>query len=156
MREAAARPNFWADARRVLNVFSTAEVDDCAFGKLQKELSTRLALPLNSLDCLESSEPAMLAASERPTKGKTSFSKFCAAEALLRTADQQRAKANAKKGMDLNITLDCPVESIVLDDDGHAIGIMTGHGMMDLNPRLTKVILCAGVCSHILQSAYSC
>lgn len=143
MRKAAADPMFWRRGKEVLNVTSTAELEDEAFGALQRQLSDSLDLPFEGVPSVEVSEPAMLAGAHRKGK-KTSFSKFCAAESLLSLVDRQKQKALAGQGSKLDIRLNCITESIIMDGD-RAVGLETSQGLIRLNQDQAKVVLCAGV-----------
>jgi choline dehydrogenase-like flavoprotein len=142
MHRAAADPRFWSQAREVLNVISTAEMEDPAFGALQAQLTNRLAHPLSDIPSLATSEPAMLAGGHRHKKAKTGFSKFCAAESLLSLVDQRHSAAHANEAP-LRIGLNCTVKKIVMDGE-EAVGVETSRGFFGLRGNRSKLVLCAG------------
>jgi hypothetical protein len=144
MLKAAAEPKFWSRAREVLNVISTLEIQDEAFGQLGQQLNNKLKYPLSEVPSLAASEPAMLAGGHRHKKAKTGFSKFCAAESLLTLVDQQRHKAAYGTGSQLDIGLNCTIQRVVMHGED-VIGLETNRGFIELNGRRTKLVLCAGV-----------
>jgi hypothetical protein len=145
MLQAAAEPTFWSRAREVLNVTSTTEIEDGAFGNfLQRQLSSRLKLPFEDVPSLAESEPAMLAGGRGSKQAYTGFSKFCAAESLLSVVNQQTHKALRGEGSPLHIGLGCTIEKILMDCERVA-GLETSRGLYNLNGDRTKLVLCAGV-----------
>lgn len=144
MRKAAADPMFWSRASEVLNVVSTTDMDDEAFGSLQHQLSSRLKFPLDDIPSLATSEPARLAGRCKKTNDKRGFSKFCAVESLLSLVHRQKHRSLLGKGSLLDIRLNCAVKAITVRD-GNVVGLDTSQGHFQLNGDLTKLVLCAGV-----------
>lgn len=144
MCNAAADPMFWSRGRELLNVVSTADIKDEAFGSLQSQLSDRLIFPLDDIPSLAVSEPATLAGGPEQKKGNGGFSKFSVVESLLSLIHRQKHKALQEDGSPLDIRLNCTTKSILMNGE-NAVGLETTQGVMNLDGDHTKVVLCAGV-----------
>lgn len=145
-------PEFWKNAKKLLNVVSAKDIKDPVYQDLQSIMDNILEEQLPKLKkegFADSVEPAPLAVGRNPgSRSDIRFNKFSTPGPLLAIYEQQRNLAKTREGIPLEIMLNCTVNHLrtLPDDDSHYVRfIETDQGTLSWIDDKTKVILCAGV-----------
>lgn len=140
-------PNFWEDAKALLNVTSATDIDDTIFAGLQLQIDARLKDPKSHVPSATKSFSAPLSVGRASPTSTLRFNKFSTPGVMLQEFDKRR-KEHAKDPDSygkFKIMLNCVVEGFDHDDDGVVRVIDTSRGKISWQDDRTKVILCAGV-----------